>query len=310
MEPHARAGFLRRNAVRVGLAVVGGTLIGAGTLFAAGHHPSRAKETLTATSAAPDARGKLKFIFKNSSHAKMKVNASKLAGGKSYDLLVGGVKVGTIATSTGGSGKASFSAVPGAHDSLLGFDPRGASVTVRDEDDGDDVLVGDVQSDDPAAVACCLSQDDDEGEVECEDLTADECTAEGGVVQTVDSCLPNPCATNPPEGEELVCCINATHDDENEAECEDVGTEGECAALGGMIVAAASCDDDPCNGAPPVDRTACCVPDDDGASELDCEVLSAAACAARNGMPAGTAAATCSGDPCGGGDEDGDPGED
>jgi hypothetical protein len=302
-----------RAATRLGLLITGTALLGAGTLYAAGaRHPARVKEALTATSAAPDARGKVKFLLKNSSKAQLKINASKLAGGRSFDLLVGGVKVGTIATSSGGSGRASFSAAPRTNDALLGFDPRGAQMTVRDAEDGDDVLVGDIPADDPTSVACCLSEEDDDGEVECEDLSADECTAAGGTPQAVDSCLPNPCAVNPPSGEELVCCTNATHDDESEAECEDVATEGECAALGGTIVQAASCDADPCNGAPPVDTTACCVPDDDGSGEIDCEVLSTAACEAHGGtavgVGTGTAAATCSGDPCGTGSGGGDDG--
>lgn len=315
MEARTQQRFRRRVAVRAGLAIIGGTLAGAGTLYAAGHHPARVKEQLTATAAAPDAKGKLKFLLKTSSHAKLKIIASKLTGGKHYDLLVGGVKVGTIDTSSGGTGKASFSAAPRGADSVLGFDPRGDSVTVRDTEDGEDVLVGDIPSDDPAAVACCLPEGDDDGEMECEDLTTDECAAAGGTAQAVDSCLPNPCASTPLENEELVCCTNATHDDESEAECEDVGTEGECAEMGGTVVQATSCDDDPCNGSIPVDRIACCVPDDDGGGEVDCEVLSTAACDARGGAPiglgAGTVAASCSGDPCGGGGDDGgDEGDD
>lgn len=302
------------TAARLAVALGATALLGAGTLHAAGPHAARVKETLAPTSVAPDARGRVKLLIRSSSRAKLKLLASKLEGGRSYDLLVGGVKVGTLATSPGGIGRASFSAAPGARDTMLGFDPRGEQVTVRDQEDGEDVLVGDLPADDPAAVACCLTEEDDDGtEVECEDLTADECAAAGGIPQTTDSCLPNPCATAPPEDEELVCCTNATHDDESEAECEDVATEAECAALDGTLIAATSCDDDPCTGAAPVDRAACCVPDDDGSGEIDCEVLSTAACEARGGttvaVGTGTAAATCSGDPCGsddGGEEEDD----
>jgi hypothetical protein len=298
-----------RAVARLGIFVGGAVLLGAGTLFASGgHHPARVKETLSSTSAAPGARGKVKFLIKSSSKAKLTIAASKLAGGRVYDLLVAGVKVGTITTSTGGSGRASFRAVPGARDALLGFDPRGDQMTVRDQEDGDDVLVGDIPSDDPASVACCLSEDDDDGEMECEDLSTEECTAAGGTPQAVDSCLPDPCATDAPESEELVCCTNETHDDESEAECEDVASEAECAGIGGTIVQAGSCDEDPCNGTAPADRTACCVPDDDDGGEIDCEVLSTPACVARGGsvIGSGAAAATCSGDPCGTGDDDSD----
>lgn len=302
----------RSLVVRVGGILAATALLGAGTLYAAArHHPARVNESLTATAAAPGARGKVKLLIKSSQRAKLKVLASQLAGGRTYDLLVGGVKVGTLATSGGGSGRASFSAAPGGRDALLGFDPRGEQMTVRDAEDGEDVLVGDIPADDPTSVACCLAEaDDDGGEAECEDLAADECIAAGGTPQAVDSCLPDPCATTPSGGEALVCCTNATHDDESEAECEDVASEAECAALDGTLVQASSCDDDPCNGTAPVDRTACCVPDDDGSGEIDCEVLSTDACAARGGIGVGTgtAAATCSGDPCGlggGGDDDG-----
>ncbi|MEO8601060.1 MAG: hypothetical protein ABI629_00645 [bacterium] len=303
-----------RAVARVGVLVGGVALAGAGTLYAAGHHhPALVREPLTATSAAPEARGKVQLLVKSSRQAKLKIATSKLAGGKTYDLLVGGVKVGVIATSNGGSGRASFSAVPRSRAALLGFDPRGDQMTVRDQEDGEDVLVGDIPSDDPTAVACCLTEKGDDNEVECEDLTADECAAAGGTTQAVDSCLPNPCATNPLAGGELVCCTNATHDDESESECEDIASKDECAGLGGTLVQATSCDDDPCNGAAPVDRTACCVPDDDGGGEIDGAVLSSAACEAHGGIAVGTgtAAASCSADPCGGGGgDDGDGGDD
>ena len=291
---------------------VAAVLISAGALYAAGGQHTKVKQTLTATSVAPAARGKARLLVKSSKDGRFAVVATHLARNATYALLVGGVKVGAIQTTGGGSGRASFRTVPRAKDALLGFDPRGTQVIVRDEDDGEDVLVADIPADDPAAVACCLSEGGDEGEVECEDLSSDECVAAGGTVQAVDSCLPNPCATTPGENEELVCCTNETHDDENEAECEDVATSAECAAMGGIIVEATSCDSNPCGAAPPADRAACCVPDDDGGGEIDCEVLSPETCAAQGGtgVGSGTAAATCSGDPCGGGDDDGGGGDD
>lgn len=287
------------GAVGVGAVIVAGVIAAAGALYAA-----QVKDNLAATSVSPpDARGKMRLRIKNSSKAKFKIVAGHLQGGRTYDVIVGGVKVGAINTSAGGNGRATFSARPGSGDALLGFDPRGAQVVVRDAEDGDDVLVGDLPDDDPAAVACCLPESDDDGEVECEDLTADECTTQGGAPQAVASCLPNPCATTPPADEELVCCTNATGDDESPSECEDVSTEAECSTLGGTIVQATSCDVNPCAGTPPTNRTACCVPDDDGSGEIDCEVLSAEACKAEGGtsvgVGAGTTAATCSNDPCG-----------
>jgi hypothetical protein len=268
------------------------------------------KTTLTATAISPGARGKTRLLVKGSSKGKFGIVAGGLPGGRSFDVIVGGVKVGTIDASSNGSGRAWFSTTPRSRDALLGFDPRGTQVIVRDDEDGDDVLVGDIPSDDPSAVGCCLAESGDDGEVECEDITAEECAAAGGTVQDADSCLPNPCATNPPSDETLVCCTNATGDDESEAECEDVATQAECAGLGGTIVQAPSCDANPCAAAPPSTRTACCVPDDDGGGEIDCKVLSDEACSAQGGTPVGvsggTAAATCSGDPCGGGSGGGD----
>ena len=234
-----------------------------------------------------------------------------LQGNKAYDVIVGGVKVGVIQTNAGGSGKASFSAKPSTRAALLGFDPRGDQVMVRDAEDGEDVLVGDMPDDDPAAVACCLPQSgDDDGEVECEDLTDVECQAAGGTPvgvpggTTAASCFPNPCATTPPNGEELVCCTNATHDDESETECEDVHTQAECADAGGTIVQAASCDPNPCQVTASANAAACCKSESGGEGEVECEVVSAEACGAAGGTAPG--AATCNPDPCGGGSTGGD----
>lgn len=300
----------RWRRVAAGVVTVLGVTVAAGTMFAKGAHPARVKTKLTATSLAPDARGKTRLLVKSSSKGKFSIVTGGLPGGKTFDVIVGGVKVGALTASSGGSGRASFSTTASAKDALLGFDPRGTQVVLRDEEDGDDVLVGDIPGGDPTAVACCLPESGDDGEVECEDRTPEECSAAGGTVQTAASCLPNPCATTPPGNEALVCCTNATGDDESEAECEDVATEAECSSLGGTIVQATSCDPNPCAATAPSSRTACCVPDDDGGGEIDCEVLSAEACTAQGGMPvgvdSGTAAATCSGDPCGTGTGSGD----
>ena len=291
---------LHRN-VRFLAILCGVLLAGLGTLYAAGGHAARVKLGLTATSLAPDARGKSRLTVKGSKHGKFKVLASHLTANKTYDLIVGGVKVGMIQTGASGRGKTSFSTTPGAKDALLGFDPRGQQVVVRDEDGGDDVLVGDMPDGDATETACCIT-DQEDNETECEDMTPDECSAEGGMPigvpggSTAVSCLPDPCGTTPPEGEDIICCTNATHDDESEAECEDVSTEAECSALGGMVVQATSCDPNPCQATPPSNAAACCVTDsEDG--ETECEVRSAEACLALNGSAPG--AATCDPDPCG-----------
>jgi hypothetical protein len=292
-----------------GIAIVGGLLLGGlGTIYAVGGHGHRVKQDLSATSMAPAAHGKASLVLRGSKHGKFNVLAKHLAGDKQFDLIVGGVKVGSLSTNGGGSGRARFSTQPGSKDTVLGFDPRGARVIVRDED-GDDVLVGDMPNDDDGStVACCISQGDDEdgvGNAECEEMTPEECQQEGGTPigvpgGTAASCLPNPCATTPP-GPPVICCKNQTHDDENEAECEAVATQAECADNDGMVVSATSCDPNPCAVTPPANRTACCIAEqgDGDPGETECEVLSAETCMEEGGTP--NSAISCEPDPCGGG---------
>lgn len=290
--------WLTRKWVWVAAGIAAGTTMVLGGVAVRGAlagHGARVRQDLTATSIEPNAKGKANLSLRSSKHGRFAVSARKLPAGKTYDLIVGGVKVGALQTSAGGSGRARFNTQPTSSQSLLGFDPQGQQVIIRDEEDGEDVLVGDLPDEDPAAVACCVA-DDDEGETECEDLTPDECAAANGQVQAVASCLPDPCASTPVDGEDIVCCTNATHDDESEAECEDVSTETECAALGGMVVQGASCDANPCAVTPPANSSACCVPHDGGTEPPECEVLSDEACRAAGGNPA--AAASCEPDPC------------
>jgi len=290
---------------------------------------ARARGTLNATEMAPRARGKARFVLKTSKRGKFLVAARHLDGAKSYSLIVGGVKVGTLQTKANGRARIVFSAKPKRHSELLGFDPRGEQVIVRDEEDNDDVLVGEIPPDDPNRVACCIGGGDadegedehedeiasgggaseDEGENEnegdddgeCQDLLPADCVASGGVVQSVSSCLPDPCDETPDPETDIICCVNETHDDESESECEDVSSEAECAAEGGTVVAATSCDPNPCQPPPPTDRVTCCVPDDDheeGESEgMECERMSSAACAAAGGTV--NTSPSCEGDPCG-----------
>lgn len=282
-----------------------------GTLYAAGGHGTRVKKDLTATSLAPNASGKARLVVKGSKHGKFSLLAKHLPGGQQFDVIVAGVKVGALTTTSGGTGKARFSTQPGGKDALLGFDPRGARVIVRDEG-GDDVLEGEIPNGDGTTTACCTAKSED-GEVECEEMTPDECTAENGTPigvpgGTAASCIPNPCSTTPPPGG-VVCCTNHTGDDESEAQCDVVDTEAACADEDGSVVQADSCDPNPCQAPPPSDRTACCVPEDDEPGATECKVLSSATCVAAGGSA--VTAATCEPDPCGsgsGGDGGGDGG--
>ena len=246
---------------------------------------------LTATSVDPDARGKVKASAKNDD-GRFEVSASKLDRKATYEVIVGGVKVATFTTGGGGSGKARLRTNPRGRDALLGFDPRGADVVVRNAA-GNDVLFGAVPAtsagDDPSEIVCCVP---DDGGTECEDRTADECTAKGGTVSTATSCVPNPCAgSTPPAGGEIVCCVP----DDGGAECEDRTTDA-CVAEGGTVVAATSCDPNPCAVTPPADPgVVCCLPDDSGP---ECEDRTSAECAAQGGVDLG--AGVCAPDSCAG----------
>lgn len=262
---------------------------------AAAKAPSvKVKKDLASTGVEANARGKAKLSLRGGSSGKFEVKASHLEPNQSYDVIVRGVKISTLQTSGGGSGRASFSTKPGKHDSALGFDPRGAVVDVRD-DSGDDVLVGDIPDDsvDPAEVACCVAQNN--GEAECEDMTADASTAVNGVSAGVASCLPDPCGSSSVPESEIVCCTNQTGDDEGASECEDQN-EVECAAAGGMAVQATSCDPNHCAPTPPSAETACCVTKP-VTNEVECEVTTPESCTAQNGTA--VAGGSCSTDPCG-----------
>jgi len=297
-------------------------LVGATTLYAGGH-TVRLNQPLNATSAAPAAHGRARLKVQSSANGKFNVVATHLSRDRQYDLIIGGVKVGVLQANHGGNGRARFSTRPGTKDALLGFDPRGAQVIVRDQDTGDDVLVGEMPSDDDndaGETACCIANGHDgESEVECEEMSPEECTAEGGTPLgvpggTAAACLPNPCATTPPPAGSVTCCTNETHDDESEAECKSVATEAACADDDGTVVQAPSCDPNPCAVTPPSNRSACCIPEDGDGGDTECEVLSAEACTADGGTI--NSAANCDGSPCGpgddggGGDDDGGGGDD
>ncbi len=291
MQQHER--FMRR--VATSFAIIAWLGLGTSVATAA---TIKVKKDLTSTSTDTNARGKTALSLSGGANGKFDVKVSHLTPDASFDIVVRGVKVGSVQTSHSGSGKARFSTQPGTRDAALGFDPRGATVDVRD-DNGNDVLVGDIPDDsvDPTATACCLAQSNGgSNEVECEDLAADACTAAGGTVQTAASCLPDPCGGSPVPETQIVCCTNQTGDDESASECEDT-SEAECAAAGGTTVQATSCDPNPCAPTPPTNETACCIPDASGSGSIDCEVTTVEACTALQGTVA--TGATCSTDPCG-----------
>ncbi len=261
--------------------------------------------TLSGTSHAPRAHGRASFQSNGSSHGRFKVVAAGLTPSSSFDLVVGGVKVATLNSNRAGVGKVRLGTAPKGHEGLLGTDPRGQTVAVR-EADGNDDLEGDMPNDGDqgcgtGCVACCSG--DDDGEVECEVRTADDCTAHHGTVSTATSCIPNPCT---PAGPPVVCCIadssaGAFVDDDPEVECE-LTTSADCGEHHGTVVQGTSCDPNPCAPVPPANVVVCCVPDDDG---TECEELTADHCAAVHGTTPANAT-SCEADPCGGSNHQGD----
>lgn len=248
------------------------------------------KQALVSTGTDADARGRAKLRVTDSTNGRFEVRVQRLDANAAYEILVDGVRVGDIATSAGGSGKARFRTRPrNDKDRLLGFDPRGALVAIRDAS-GSDVLavrLAEHPSDD-GDVICCLP--DDSGP-ECEDRTPEECVAQGGVVSTATSCLPDPCAgVTPPSGGDVICCLP----DDSGPECED-RSSAECAAQGGVVVEATSCDPNPCGGVvPPADDDVqCCLPDDSGP---ECEDRTPAECVVDGGVNVG--AGVCTVDSC------------
>src|SRR5262249_1921843 len=213
------------------------------------------KQPLTATAVDPNANGLAALKLKAASVGEFKVQVHKLDRHATFELIVGGVHVADLVTNGGGGGKIRFRSQPRGHDLALGFDPRGATIVVRSAG-GDDVLVADfpqTQPVEPAQIICCVP--DDSGP-ECEDRTADECTAQGGTVVTgATSCLPNPCEGVPPVGGDIVCCIP----DDSGPECED-RTQAECMAQGGTVVQATSCAPNPCTPTPPPHDLASSIP--------------------------------------------------
>ncbi len=286
-------------------AVALGAVLGLAGVAGAAKHV-QVKQSLSPTAAAPSARGKAKLTLHTASRGAFAVAAQRLAPATSYDVVVGGIKVGALTTGARGAGKVRFSAPQRGHGLRLGFDPRGASLAVRDAH-GDDVLEGDLPDDsvDPNAVACCVS---DGGESECELRTPDACAAAGGVASSASGCFPDPCNGTP--GSVVVCCTGdsaagAFCDDDPKVECEDDVTEAQCAARHGTVVTATSCEPDPCAPVPPADLVVCCVPED---GETKCEIRTADRCAAHGGTA--STALSCHPNPCGGGGGDHQGGDD
>ncbi len=309
MARHRRSERWAQIATAVGVAVVVVAALAVGA-----RAKTHIRQTLHATAHAPRASGVAQLMMKTGSKGNFTIKVRGLPGGKVFDVVVNNVKVGTLVTGVRGRGTAKFSTSPKGRVADLGFDPQGADIAVRDDETGDDDLMGDMTDDHPdSAIGCCLGNKDDDGEVECEDLTAAECSAEGGTATTATSCLPNPCGSQPPPTP-VVCCLahsasGAFLDDDPEVECEDDVSQAECATQGGMVVQATSCDPNPCQPAPPPNLVICCVSQgDQGDQEGDqgedvprteppqCARLTASDCSDEGGTV--SSAASCMPNPC------------
>jgi hypothetical protein len=246
-------------------------------------------QRLTPTAHAPDASGVAKLVLRKPTAGTFTVKVRRLPGGKSFDVVVNKVKVGTLRTAASGNATVNFSTA--GHAAALGFDPRGAQVAIREQDTGDDDLEAGMPDNKPdSALGCCLG-------AECEDEVAADCIAHGGTPTAAGGCLPDPCNGNPPPTT-VVCCrttgTGSSIDDDPQTECEDSLSSAECAAQGGMEVQGTSCDPNPCQPTPPPNLVICCVPD---GNESQCERITLDACTAAGGTA--NASSSCDPDPCG-----------
>jgi len=245
----------------------------------------RAKQELERTGIDPDARGKVAVKIKSRRgelEGELEIKVQRLDGGATFEVVLDGVRIGNLTTTPRGTGKARFRTRQRRDDQLLGADPRGLPLAVRN-DAGDAVLDADLVATalDGSDVRCCIP--DDSGP-ECEDRTVEECALAGGVDLGPGSCLPNPCddGTPPAPGDDIVCCLP----DDSGPECED-RTPAQCSAQGGINLGPGTCVPNPCTATTPsVPGTVqCCLPDDSG---TECEDRTDTECTAQGGVTVGT----------------------
>ncbi|HEY2775509.1 MAG TPA: hypothetical protein VGK20_15820 [Candidatus Binatia bacterium] len=283
----------RKTAILAALAFSAAALALAGAAHASSGSDNKSDVRLVSTGVAADAAGRARLRVRSASDGRFDLRVSGLAPSSTFQVLIDSVPVADMTTDDQGEGRIRLRSQPRSpSDGLLGTDPRGTVLLVRDAA-GNDVLAGELpaggNASDATEIVCCVP--DDSG-TECEDRTADECGAEGGTVSTATTCLPNPCDTStPPTDDHVVCCTP----DDSATECEDRTVE-ECSADGGVVVQADSCDSNPCAAVPPAEgETRCCEADDSG---NQCESRLPSECLARGGVDIG--AGTCSADACAG----------
>lgn len=313
-------------AVVVGLAVAGATGMAAASR---GGRATFARQRLTPPTSTSTARGRA-FLLSWTRHGNLEgsldVFVRGLAAASPFEVLVDGVKIGDFTTNSMGGGRARYRSRPRGRALVLGVDPRGKRLVVRDTQ-GADVLAGDWPPDGHSIgrVACCIPDsssgaftrerhggpgrdhghgghhgDDDRN---CRMKTVDECAQVGGS-SAGGSCLPDPCEETAPAPDGTVCCIPEDGDDDG-AECED-RSPAACAAAGGIMVSAPGCDPNPCAPTPASGPAlvVCCLPH--GGGDAECEHRTSADCVVEGGVDKGPG--LCFPDPCGATGEGGDGG--
>src|SRR5439155_9490192 len=241
---------------------------------------------LSAANAAAGGRGGA-TVFARRLHqgldAALTVVVRKLDSSTTYEVTVGGVRVGTLTTNAAGNGRARFRTRPRAQDQFLGVDPRAKTIGVRAPAGVDEHR----DRDDDDGVRCCVL-DEDENENDCKFISADRCQARNGMMIGQGSCDPNPC----PQPGTTRCCLPEDDDDENEVECKQ-RTPERCQAKGGTDIGPGVCDDAAC---PVPELVRCCIQEDDDPDDIDCRQRTEEQCAAQGGMSIG--AGSCDDNPC------------
>jgi hypothetical protein len=262
------------------------------------------KQPLHPTGVEANAQGiAVATIHVKANQGRFRVSARHLKPGMTFGISVAGTRIGSLTTNGVGSGIARFNSSPRGTTQFLGVDPRGKLVEVSD-DEGEDVLESEMPGDDEGDVRCCLADDDDDG-TECEETTADECTAHGGRNMGTGTCFPNPCPTTEP-GPDIQCC----QPDEDGPECEEKSA-AECSADGGVNVGTGSCERNPCASTPP-NVVRCCISEGDQGEQEgegddeqedeqqteppECEQRTAAECSEEGGTAVGSG--SCEPNPC------------
>src|SRR5690349_19408728 len=70
---------------------------------------TKIRQVMTPTAHAPGASGVARLVLRTPTSGKFTIKARHLVGGKTFDVVVNGVKVGTLTTGPRGTGTAKFS---------------------------------------------------------------------------------------------------------------------------------------------------------------------------------------------------------